>query len=131
MEIVSETLLPLNLFRRADHLTVVITGMMSWLVLEAFLGILAASVPSLTFLFKNISLESVMRSIRSVVSLHSLRSQRSQLEVWEGSQTSPQLLDNLGRGTDMVVLDDDDRSTRDEMSKKGSYQTREVRENMA
>ena len=54
-----------------------ITGMMSWFQLEAFLGILAACLPTVRFLFKGLSPESVIDSIRSALSLHSLRSNHS------------------------------------------------------
>jgi len=58
---------------------VIITGMMSWLQLEAFLGILAACLPTIRFLFRGLSPESVVNSIRSALSLHSLHSGHSRM----------------------------------------------------
>lgn len=58
---------------------VVITGMMSWLQLEAYLGILASCLPTIRFLFEGLSPDSVISSIRSDLSLHSLRTTHSHI----------------------------------------------------
>lgn len=82
---------------------VVITGMMGWLMLEAYLGIVAACLPSIRFLFKGFSPESVINSIRSALSLHSLRSNHSRMnDDGTGSQRGLQArsqesgVDNVG-----------------------------------
>ncbi|KAF2692091.1 hypothetical protein K458DRAFT_381916 [Lentithecium fluviatile CBS 122367] len=49
----------------AEDGDLVITGMMSWLLLEAYFGILAACLPTVRFLFRGLSPESVINSIRS------------------------------------------------------------------
>ena len=49
-------------------------------MLEAGLALIACCLPTLRFLFKGLSPESVIRSVRSIISLHSLGSQKSSRE---------------------------------------------------
>jgi hypothetical protein len=56
-----------------------ITGTLYWSMVEVGVGLLAACLPTLRFLFRGMSPESVVNSIRSVFSLQSLRSAHSRL----------------------------------------------------
>ncbi|KAB8290714.1 hypothetical protein EYC80_008353 [Monilinia laxa] len=56
-----------------------ITGTLYWLMIEVGLGLFAACLPTIRFLFRGFSPESVISSIRSALSLHSLRSNRSRI----------------------------------------------------
>jgi hypothetical protein len=78
METVSSSPLLVAHLMPTNYPLVVITGMMSWLLLEAHLGILAACLPTIRFLFKGLSPESVINSVRSALSLRSLNSMNTQ-----------------------------------------------------
>ncbi|KAH6670379.1 hypothetical protein B0J14DRAFT_670688 [Halenospora varia] len=56
-----------------------ITGQLYWLLVEAGVGLFASCLPTVRFLFKGFSPESVISSIRSALSLHSLRSNHSRI----------------------------------------------------
>ena len=88
----------------------VITGMMSWLQVEASLGLIAACLPTIRCLFKGLSPESIVNTIRSVFSLKSHSSHSRLSEIGVGG-AEPQR--NLAR-MDFISLDD--RSTRKGMS---------------
>jgi len=56
-----------------------ITGTLYWSMVEVGVGLLAVCLPTIRFLFRGLSPESVINSIRSAFSLHSLRSQHSRM----------------------------------------------------
>ncbi|KAF2734161.1 hypothetical protein EJ04DRAFT_437644 [Polyplosphaeria fusca] len=72
----------------------VITGMLYWMMVEICLGLVAACLPTIRFLFKGFSPESVVSSIRSALSLHSLRSHHSRIDDTEVQET---VLHNIGK----------------------------------
>lgn len=53
-------------------LSVSVTSSLWWSMLEAGLALIAACLPTLSFLFRRISLQSVLKSVRSKLSIHSL-----------------------------------------------------------
>ena len=74
-------------------------------MLEAYLGILAACLPTIRFLFKGLSPESVISSIRSALSLHSLRSTHSHIN--DDGTASPRGNSNGVRGESMEELNNE------------------------
>jgi hypothetical protein len=69
----------------------VVTGVISFILLELHLALLAAYLPTIRCLFKGLSPESVLSSLQSALSLHSLRSNRSRIyddETRQGGTTT-------------------------------------------
>ena len=62
-------------------LAVTITLTLYWGMIECCLGLFAACLPTIRFLFRGFSLESLVASVRSVLSLHSLHSRGTSEET--------------------------------------------------
>lgn len=70
-----------------DH-AVCITATLWWSMLEAGLSLIAASLPTLSYLITHKSLQSAIRSVRNTISLHS--TQRSEdTTAFGGKEESP------------------------------------------
>lgn len=82
---------------------------MSWLLLEAHLGILAACLPTIHVLFKGLSPESVINSIRSVLSLHSLNFTRSQIVDDEETSHRGLVAEHPGLNVNKPSVDGNDK----------------------
>ena len=61
-------------------MAVTLTLILYWGMVECCLGLFAACLPAVPFLFRGFSPESLIASIRSVLSLHSLHSRGSREE---------------------------------------------------
>ncbi len=68
--------LPLEVVDPADCVQVTVSTILYWSMIEAGLAIIAACLPTLQFLIRKVSLDSVVSSVRSALSLHSMRSQQ-------------------------------------------------------
>lgn len=60
----------------ADCSIVTVSTILYWSMIEAGLAIIAACLPTLQFLVRKVSLDSIVNSVRSALSLQSMRSQR-------------------------------------------------------
>ncbi|KAF4624982.1 hypothetical protein G7Y89_g13188 [Cudoniella acicularis] len=88
-------------FNPRDDEDLTITGLLYWLLVEVCLGLLAACLPTIRFLFKGLSPDSVINSIRSAFSLHSFRSNRSRLY---DDTTNPQTGENASNASNTHIV---------------------------